>query len=326
METKLMAKYKEERPFDTNISEKERFEFSRFKINYIEYRCTARLHIDNPELQCCRKTSRIVWMSAEDFKNDDINCLWSSTSPMNTMQIYQCIDQKKILHFCMNDDYMEWMLSYELEAQPQNQGQAILKSLEITEKHIEFFKNDFIEHCYPTAFMSFVSFKDYLRKYCEFPLEDKWLRRVFNGYADHTEEFGSHFFFDDLLLCLAFLDFDCPSHECRLDFVFGYYDFDRDGYLSEEEFREMVRDIDTNQSQDVIERVVSDNMLLNESDKGMTYEEFYIRVDENWLVGTDRLYRFDYQILRIILFHLENREKSGFKKRLNQYFRRLLND
>ena len=123
----------------------------------------------------------------------------------------------------------------------QNQGQQTLKSLEITKKQIELFLFDYIEHCYPTLFMSFVSFEDYLRKYSEFRFEDKWLRRVFNGYADHSNECGSRIFLDDLLLILAFLDYDCPSYECRLEFVLHYYDLDRDGYLSEEEFREMVR-------------------------------------------------------------------------------------
>ena len=88
----------------------------------------------------------------------------------------------------------------------------------------------------------------------------------------------------------------------------------------------MVRDIDTNQSQEEIERVVSDNMFMNESEKGMKFEEFYFRVREDWLEGTDELCRIDSRILSKILSDLENKEKSGFEKRLNQYFRRLLND
>ena len=88
----------------------------------------------------------------------------------------------------------------------------------------------------------------------------------------------------------------------------------------------MVRDIDTNQSQELIERVVSDNMLLNESEKGISLQEFLFRVEENWLERTDMLCRFDFPILRKILSDLENREKSGFKKLLNQYFRLLSNN
>ena len=118
--------------------------------------------------------------------------------------------------------------------------------------------------------------------------EDKWLSRLFNGCANHSNEFVSYVFFYSLLLCLAFLDFESYVG-CRLQFVFRYYDFDRDGYLSEEELREMVRDIDKNGSQEVIERVVSDNMFMNESEIGMTFEVLFFRVRENWLEGTDRL-------------------------------------
>ena len=329
-DSKLMAKYKKERPFDTNVYEVSIFDFYLAKINYTKFICIARLHSDNPGFQCCRKTSRILWMCAEDFRNDDISCLWSSI--LKPKEIYRFLGQTGVLHFCFDEYYMEWMLDYELEAQPRNQGQQTLKSLKITEKQIGLFLYDYIEHCFPTPVMSLVSFKDYLRKYCEFSVEDKWLRRLFNGCANHSNEFGSYVYFNHFFLCLAYLDIECPSYECRLLFVFRYYDFDRDGYLSEEELREMVRDIDTNQSQEVIERVVSDNMFMNESEKGISLQEFQFRVEENWLEGTDRLCRFDFPILRKILSDLELKEKwcqrseSGFKKRLNQYFRRLLND
>ena len=263
-------------------------------------------------------------MSEEDFRNDDIHCLWSLT--LKPIEIYKFLGQLSTLRFWFDDYYMEWVFFYKFEAQPQNQGQETLKSLKITEKQIELFLYDFIEHCYPTPAMSLVSFKDYLRKYCEDFVENKWLKRIFNCSVIHKNKFGSYVIFDGLLMSLAYLDIECPSFECRLKFVFRYYDFDRDGYLSEEEFREMVRDIDTNQSQEVIERVVSDNMFMNESEKGISLQEFQFRVDENWLEGTDRLCRFDLPILRKILSQLETKEKSGFKKRLNQYFRRLLND
>ena len=201
-----------------------------------------------------------------------------------------------------------------------------MKALKITEKEIQLFLIDFIQHCFPTEVMSFVSFKDYLKKFIDFPVEDKCLRRLFNGCAIYWNNYGSFVRFHYLLTGLAYLDCECPSFRSRVEFVFDYYDFDRDGYLSEEEFREMVRHIDTNQSQEEIERVVSDNIFMNESMEGISLQEFEFRVEENWLVGTKRLCRFKVPILRKMLSNLENREKSGFKKRLNQYFRRLLND
>ena len=110
--------------------------------------------------------------------------------------------------------------------------------------------------------MSFVSFKDYLKKFVDFPFEDKWLKQLFNGCAIYWSKFGGFVRFQYLLTGLAYLDSEFPSFRSRVEFVFDYYDFDRDGYLSEEEFREMIGDIYKNQSQEVKERVVSDNMFM----------------------------------------------------------------
>ena len=216
--------------------------------------------------------------------------------------------------------------SYSVNKESVYDEHYIFKSFNITEKQIELFFFNFIEHCFPAIFMTFSSFKTYLKKY-GFVESDECLQRMFYGFKLHLINFDEIVLLEgDLLRGLAFLDNECPSYECRLRFVFRYYDFDRDGYLSGEEFKEMVRDIDTNQSQEVIERVVSDNMFMNESPNGMTFEEFYTREEEDSLEGTNGLCRFESRILRKILSDLKNREKSGFKKRLNQYFRRLFND
>ena len=323
-DSQLMTKYKEERPFDTNNSYVKRIDINQPNIVFTEFMCFTRLHCDNPVLQCCRKTSRILWMSAEDFQNNEFNGLWATI--LKTNELFAFLDDIRIESCIFEEEYLTWAQTYDFEDEPENRRQMILKELKITKKQIHIFFIDFIEHCFPLDVLTYVSFKDYLRKFYHFSVDDKYLRRLFNSCAHNSINLGSFLCFEGLLICLAYLDFECPSNEYRLQFVFGYYDFDRDGYLSEEELREMVRDIDTNQSQEEIERVVSDNMFMNESEKGMTNEEFYMRVHENWLVGTDKLCRFDYPILKIILSDLEIKEKSGFKKRLNQYFRRLLND
>ena len=81
--------------------------------------------------------------------------------------------------------------------------------------------------------------------------------------------------FDSLLLGLAYIDKDSPHDRCRLNFVFQYYDLNRDGFLSEDEFREMVTDIHKNEGQEEIDRIVADGMTGNESTKGMNWNEFY---------------------------------------------------
>ena len=323
-DSRLFAKYKEERPFDTNTLEAFAFQLIQTKFGFTRFVCLVGLHSDNPVLQCCRKTSRIIWLNAEYFPKDFTNILGDF--------LKSTIDFEKL----MNDIRMEYGIysvlcppfipSYSIDGESEYDEHNILKSFDVTEKQIEFFFFDFIEHCFPAIYMTFLPFKTYLKEY-GFVESEKCLQRMFYGFALHLINPDDIALLEgDLLIGLAFLDNGCPSYECRLEFVFRYYDFDRDGYLSEEEFKEMIRDIDTNQTQEVIERIVLDNTLLNGSPNGMTFEEFYFGVREGWLEGTDRLCRFESQILGKILSDLKNREKSGFKKRLNQYFRRLFND
>ena len=321
-DSRLFAKYKEQKPFDTNISLVMDLHLIQAKCGFSRFICFARLHSDNPEFQCCRKTSRIFWSNPEYFPKD---------LPDVSIKIYckdfeSLMNEIRIFHGINNELLPAFISNYSINDEPEYVEQMILKLFNITEKQIELFFIDFIEHCFPEMAMNFPSFKAYLKKYGLF-YSEKYLQRIFYGFVGGSEQFNLLALFEgELLIGLAYLDFECPSYKCRLRFVFRFYDFNRDGYLSREEFKEMIRDIDTNQSQEEIERVVSDNILLNDSEIGMTFEEFYFQVREGWLEGTDRLCRFDLQILRKILSYLENREKSGFKKRLNQYFIRLFND
>ena len=49
-----------------------------FKFGFTRSVYLVRLHSDNPVLQCCRKTSRIIWLDIENILNDYIDCLWGT--------------------------------------------------------------------------------------------------------------------------------------------------------------------------------------------------------------------------------------------------------
>ena len=327
-DSRLFSKYKEQKPFDTNVSIVIVLHLMRVKCGFTRFICFTRLHSNNPEFQCCRKTSRIIWSNLEYLAKDLTDI---SGYPIRLMNCYEAFENW-MNRIRINQEFYDMILPgfiarYSMKNEPEYQEQQILKLFNITKKQIELFFIDFIEHCFPSISMTFHSFKTYLKKY-GFVWCEKNLRRMFYGFFYDSIQFtGVCLVEGELLIGLSFLDNDCPSYVCRLRFVFRFYDFDRDGYLSEEELREMVRDIDTNQSQEVIERIVLDNTLLNGSPKGMTFEEFYTRVEENWLEGTHGLCRFDFPLMKKIISDLEkNKEKSGFKENLNQYFQRSLNN
>ena len=166
--------------------------------------CFARLHSDNSVLQCCRKMSSfILWMSAEVYQKNGLNCLWVTLSKTNGF--YKCWDQIWIYNNVLKDAFLKWAETYHFENPPQNKGQMILK------EQIELFLIDYIEHCFPTCVMSFLSFKVYLRKFCEFFVEEKMLKRIFNCFAVNWNPFSGYVCLASLLKGLAYFDSECPS-------------------------------------------------------------------------------------------------------------------
>ena len=219
--------------------------------------------------------------------------------------------------------FFTWVENYHLKNEPRNQVQMILKSLKITVKQIDLFLYDFIAHCFPSLVMSLVSFKNYLRKYCEFSAEEKRMRRLFNGCANYIEDFGSFVWFDMLILRLTYIDYECPPYEHRFDFIFRYYDFDRDGYLSEEELREMIEDIHKNETSDMIDSIVNDYwIIISPSDKGVDYDIFRESVHNHTLIIPGSLCRIKFRILAEIISTLETRNRgivSRIKTFLSHY-------
>ena len=72
----LFSLYKKEQPFDSNVSFVHSTFIEAVKFVFTRSVCFVRLHSDNPVLQCCRKTSRIIWLDIEYILNDYIDCLW----------------------------------------------------------------------------------------------------------------------------------------------------------------------------------------------------------------------------------------------------------
>ena len=66
----LMALYKEEQPFESNVFYVLSTSMKEFKFGFTRSVCLVRLHSDNPVLQCCRKTSRIIWLDIERILNN----------------------------------------------------------------------------------------------------------------------------------------------------------------------------------------------------------------------------------------------------------------
>ena len=301
--TELMELYTREEPYDANVSYVRDINIEEFKFGFTRTVYLVRLHSDNPVLQCCRKTSRIIWLDIEHILNDNIDCLWGPNSLNEYIRQFDSKIQR------VRSDYHTQTMIYDNYG-PSMLGKNLLKSLNITEKHIQLFFIDFIEHCFPIIVMSFVSFKDYLGKY-GFKTTEKTMKTLFNWLRMDTtfnHYSRSYLGFEDLLIGLACLDPVYIENLSQLELIFLYYDVDGDGYLGKEEFREMIEDIHKNETSDIIDSIVNDYWFaINPFESGVDFGEFLDSVNNQNIRIPRSLYPYKFRILVKIISTLDSK-------------------
>ena len=294
----VMALHKIEQPFDSNVSYIHIMDIKECNFEFTRSLCLVRLHSDNPVLQCCRKTSRIIWLDIEQILND-YTCVWGPHFIHFISVFDEEIERVRTDNY-IYDDIVEDPLREEL-----------LESLKVTERQIKLFYMDFIEHCFPTFLMTFIAFKDYLGKY-GFKTSEKSMKRLFNAFFGGYWSFQNPWIlFEELLLGLALIDPQSIYNCRRLEFLFRYYDFDRDGYLSKEELREMIEDIHENETSDMIDLIVNDYwFVINPFEEGIDYDEFWESVHNQTIIVPNSLCRFQKRILLKIISTLEIKNRG----------------
>ena len=318
----LMAAYKKEQPFDSNGSFVYCIKMKEFNFGFTRLVCLVRLHSDNPVLQCCRKTSRIIWLDIEHIFTNKMVGLWGPQIKFYAEQID--VDFQTVRH-----DYNN-ISSLFLQDPLAGSDQEILKSLNISEKQMQLFYMDFIDQCFPISCICFASFKEYLGKY-GFKKTEKSMKRLFNAFLKYEisiDDEENCLAFEEILLGLALIDPQCVSNYSRLKFIFRYYDFDRDGYLSKEELREMIEDIHENEASDMIDILVADYwFLMSPLDKGVDFEMFWQSLRDHTLIIPNTLCRHEFRVLLKIISTLEEKNEgkvSRIKTFVSHYYRKIL--
>ena len=316
---KLMALYKKEQPFDSNLYFNYTSHIRVLNFGFTRTVCLVRLHSDNPVLRCCRKTSRIIWIDIERILNNNINCFWG----LQVKRYLENFDEEIQSVRCDSFNHTEIFDRFIFTSF----GERILNTLNITEKQIKLFYIDFVEHCFPTIGMTFTSFKDYLGKY-GFKTSEKSMKRLFNIFLGNTilnNDSKLCLYFFNLLTGLTYMD---PLNCCRIKFIFWYYDINRDGYLSKEELREMIEDIHKNETSDTIDIIVNDYwLIINPFEEGIGYTEFLNYVQNQIIIVPDSFCRFEFRILLKIISTLETRNEgivSRIKTFVSHHFSRIL--
>jgi len=186
---------------------------------------------------------------------------------------------------------------------PRNIEETMLKSINITEKDVERLFEDYVDHCFPSFYMTLNSFKSYMDKY-GFETNDNKLILLFRSFNYMRTGFIC---FHELLLGLVIIEPETSHGLARARFIFRYYDQDASGCLNNEEFSRLVKDIhqkiknpdEMNEKINTLKRVVGTK--IQDGKEVITGEDFLKAIGDKRIRGTSNLCRSTKSIFTNIL-------------------------
>ncbi|KAJ6225804.1 hypothetical protein RDWZM_004349 [Blomia tropicalis] len=251
---------------------------------------------NNNNFKCCQETDRLKWLKLEFINSGLVDNAWGPELVHFSKWIGLQTPQR-IHSYSLTEAYR-----FVPHNPPHNIDEMMLQRANITHKDVERLYYDFIDHCFPSFSMTFCSFQYYMLKY-DFERDHIRIRRLFKAFNINRNGYIS---FSELLLGLAAIEPNSVHGEARMKFVFRYYDHRNKGFLFEEDFRRMIRDLNPNDNETEIDRKVIEGAskfrLEVVGDKfGISYDEFYRLVTiSDGFRGTSSLCRAKKEIFSLI--------------------------
>lgn len=174
-----------------------------------------------------------------------------------------------------------------------------LSDAKFTEMDVVKIYSDFVQHCYPSLNMSFVSFQDYCQRIKMASYFDEKNISFKNIFKAMNYKVKNYIAFNEFLLGMASIDQNSPHTQPRYTYIFRYYDSDSDGYLDREDLRRLLQDVQrVNKNLDVdVETTLTKLIPL---DKKMNYDSFVNEINTQRLKGTGSLCRTTKSIMNIM--------------------------
>ncbi|KAI1294145.1 Serine/threonine-protein phosphatase 2B catalytic subunit alpha isoform [Halotydeus destructor] len=189
---------------------------------------------------CCTETDFIQWVPLDHLSTGTTPYLWGP-EPIILLPLMKQSDAFiEPLEFSA-DDATNFLTNQNRSTKSQNEElmkAALFKMADVSKVY-----GDFLQHCYPSFFMTFVSFAAYMVK-IGWPPDDATLVPMFRamslfkrGYLD----------FHEFLLGLAAME-HATQHgglvgPVRTRYIFRYYDANGDGVLDDSDIERMTQDI-----------------------------------------------------------------------------------
>jgi Ca2+-binding EF-hand superfamily protein len=241
-----------------------------------------KLDPNNNEFKCCEDTKRLFWLPLDRVIAANVEDLWGPELSEFARLISGPIVQNMIEYS------LDQAFFYVPRDPPRNLEEEMLKSANITEKDVERLYGDFVEHSFPSHFLTKDSFKDYMSKY-GFEKNDSRLQLLFNALNYLGTGFLS---FHELLIGLASMEPNTKHAEARNKLVFRFFDADRDGLLNESEFKKLVKEIYPKDDENTVQKKVKEGMkAIGVKKGGVDYQDFSTAVGQLKFRGTSQLCR-----------------------------------
>jgi Ca2+-binding EF-hand superfamily protein len=171
---------------------------------------------------------------------------------------------------------------------PRNLEEEMLKSANISEKDVERLYGDFVEHSFPSRFLTKDSFKNYVSKY-GFEKNESRLQLLFNALNYLGTGFLS---LHELLIGLASMEPNTRHAETRNKLAFRLFDDDRDGLLNESEFKKLVKEIYPKDDENTVQKKVKEEMkAIGVKKGGIDNQDYSKAVGQHKFRGTSQLCR-----------------------------------
>ena len=202
---------------------------------------------------CCTDTTRLVWSELDFIAQGCIQNCWGpelvefgrqimaatkAVSEQTSPQDGPYLLRQRLQEFGIDEIY---------EILPRKDGPAengfreSLKNNKVSNADIEHLYSDFLDHCFPSFYMTYDSFRHYMIKN-SFEINDIRLKRLFQAFNTNQNGYIS---FNEMLIGLVSIERETPHVEFRIKFVFDYYDTKRRGLFFEEEMSKLVRDLNS---------------------------------------------------------------------------------
>ena len=199
--------------------------------------------LNKSHFKCCQSTDTLEWIDEKEFMNSS-NTKWDKLWGLEPLRLYNLLNliiKKNIrpIGSIFEELNVDNAFRYVPRKTPANNEEQLLASTNMTLKDIERLYLNYLDHCFPCTAMTLHSFKVYMNN-IRVPYNDPRLNSFFRAFDSKNNGSIS---FPEFLIGLACIDDKSHHNETRAKFILRYYDAHNCGYLSVDDFRQLLTDM-----------------------------------------------------------------------------------